>query len=163
MCFIFSSRRRHTRYWRDWSSDVCSSDLFDSEYLRNNQNQKTYCNHLAFQRRQVERNMEINAKPPRGQFINLCAIRLFIDIPGVILNGSFRNEKAVGNILFACAPREQFRNFGFTFGKFYRFIHQLIPQTSLIPYFAKTSSIAFASEILGSTSPFIRLRKAALV
>src|SRR3712207_9402708 len=25
-CF-FSSRRRHTRYWRDWSSDVCSSDL----------------------------------------------------------------------------------------------------------------------------------------
>src|SRR3712207_9411436 len=26
-CFIFSSRRRHTRYWRDWSSDVCSSDL----------------------------------------------------------------------------------------------------------------------------------------
>src|SRR3712207_9092768 len=27
VCFFFSSRRRHTRYWRDWSSDVCSSDL----------------------------------------------------------------------------------------------------------------------------------------
>src|SRR3712207_3360631 len=27
--FFFSSRRRHTRYWRDWSSDVCSSDLPD--------------------------------------------------------------------------------------------------------------------------------------
>src|SRR3712207_7997348 len=25
--FFFSSRRRHTRYWRDWSSDVYSSDL----------------------------------------------------------------------------------------------------------------------------------------
>src|SRR5215203_7147874 len=25
--FFFSSRRRHTRYWRDWNSDVCSSDL----------------------------------------------------------------------------------------------------------------------------------------
>src|SRR5258707_1915860 len=25
--FFLSSRRRHTRYWRDWSSDVCSSDL----------------------------------------------------------------------------------------------------------------------------------------
>src|SRR5215217_8515478 len=25
--FFFSSRRRHTRYWRDWSSDVCSSGL----------------------------------------------------------------------------------------------------------------------------------------
>src|SRR3712207_3717141 len=24
---FFSSRRRHTIYWRDWSSDVCSSDL----------------------------------------------------------------------------------------------------------------------------------------
>src|SRR5438445_12483755 len=29
-CFFFSSRRRHTRYWRDWSSDVCSSDLWMS-------------------------------------------------------------------------------------------------------------------------------------
>src|SRR5216683_1332737 len=28
--FFFSSRRRHTRSDRDWSSDVCSSDLFAS-------------------------------------------------------------------------------------------------------------------------------------
>src|SRR6266508_1789646 len=27
MIFFFSSRRRHTRWPRDWSSDVCSSDL----------------------------------------------------------------------------------------------------------------------------------------
>src|SRR5690606_12154857 len=27
MSFFFSSRRRHTRFSRDWSSDVCSSDL----------------------------------------------------------------------------------------------------------------------------------------
>src|SRR2546430_10910313 len=27
MCFFFSSRRRHTRFDCDWSSDVCSSDL----------------------------------------------------------------------------------------------------------------------------------------
>src|SRR5256885_7791940 len=26
--FFFSSRRRHTRLQGDWSSDVCSSDLF---------------------------------------------------------------------------------------------------------------------------------------
>src|SRR3712207_9422778 len=25
--FFFSSRKRHSGYWRDWSSDVCSSDL----------------------------------------------------------------------------------------------------------------------------------------
>src|SRR5690625_7992299 len=29
--FFFSSRRRHTRWPRDWSSDVCSSDLFLTE------------------------------------------------------------------------------------------------------------------------------------
>src|SRR5690349_23815309 len=34
--FFFSSRRRHTRSLRDWSSDVCSSDLLrkvDREHL----------------------------------------------------------------------------------------------------------------------------------
>src|SRR5437762_972871 len=31
--FFFSSRRRHTRYIGDWSSDVCSSDLFVASYL----------------------------------------------------------------------------------------------------------------------------------
>src|SRR5690625_5621300 len=33
--FFFTSRRRHTRWPRDWSSDVCSSDLtaqVDSQY-----------------------------------------------------------------------------------------------------------------------------------
>src|SRR5437868_10587648 len=29
LCFFFSSRRRHTRSKRDWSSDVCSSDLME--------------------------------------------------------------------------------------------------------------------------------------
>src|SRR3712207_7472399 len=32
--FFFSSRRRHTRYWRDWSSDVCSSDLSGAACVR---------------------------------------------------------------------------------------------------------------------------------
>src|SRR2546429_6952336 len=35
--FFFSSRRRHTRCSRDWSSDVCSSDLlpeFEREWLK---------------------------------------------------------------------------------------------------------------------------------
>src|SRR5207247_4075906 len=33
MLFFFSSRRRHTRSTRDWSSDVCSSDLYDLSAL----------------------------------------------------------------------------------------------------------------------------------
>src|SRR5207249_8523891 len=31
--FFFSSRRRHTRSKRDWSSDVCSSDLRQIDFL----------------------------------------------------------------------------------------------------------------------------------
>src|SRR3989442_5831622 len=31
---LFSSRRRHTRCGRDWSSDVCSSDLHDGHEER---------------------------------------------------------------------------------------------------------------------------------
>src|SRR5256886_5894200 len=31
--FFFSSRRRHTRFDCDWSSDVCSSDLVDLQYV----------------------------------------------------------------------------------------------------------------------------------
>src|SRR5690606_40539058 len=31
---FFSSRRRHTRFSRDWSSDVCSSDLKLKDQLR---------------------------------------------------------------------------------------------------------------------------------
>src|SRR5947209_11367282 len=34
--FFFSSRRRHTRYWRDWSSDVCSSDLLLADAVQAN-------------------------------------------------------------------------------------------------------------------------------
>src|SRR5690606_40443037 len=37
--FFFSSRRRHTRFSRDWSSDVCSSDLrLCAEHLEENNN-----------------------------------------------------------------------------------------------------------------------------
>src|SRR5690606_39335406 len=34
VAFFFYSRRRHTRFSRDWSSDVCSSDLFRYHYRR---------------------------------------------------------------------------------------------------------------------------------
>src|SRR5437762_9693318 len=49
--FFFSSRRRHTRYIGDWSSDVCSSDYGDGfEFVRN----KIFNAHNFF------------AKPPAG-------------------------------------------------------------------------------------------------
>src|SRR5207253_8016194 len=33
LCFFFASRRRHTRWPRDWSSDVCSSDLLEAQQI----------------------------------------------------------------------------------------------------------------------------------
>src|SRR3712207_2390493 len=42
--FFFSSRRRHTRYWRDWSSDVCSSDLQYEAFLISCANASQYGN-----------------------------------------------------------------------------------------------------------------------
>src|SRR5690606_40876203 len=33
-CFLYSSRRRHTSFSRDWSSDVCSSDLHAGDGTR---------------------------------------------------------------------------------------------------------------------------------
>src|SRR5690606_40511848 len=50
---FFSSRRRHTRFSRDWSSDVCSSDLTDADfemrknlgYQKESPTEDTQCQH----------------------------------------------------------------------------------------------------------------------
>src|SRR5438094_8389999 len=49
MFFFFSSRRRHTRSYGDWSSDVCSSDL------GTHRNHQVGSNDLAQERQQVVR------------------------------------------------------------------------------------------------------------
>src|SRR2546427_12439849 len=43
-CFFFSSRRRHTRFDCDWSSDVCSSDLdgLSEHWMRGNEGPETF-------------------------------------------------------------------------------------------------------------------------
>src|SRR5690606_40670017 len=40
--FFFSSRRRHTRFSRDWSSDVCSSDLQPDKTEQREPDNNTY-------------------------------------------------------------------------------------------------------------------------
>src|SRR5690606_40552014 len=39
---FFSSRRRHTRFSRDWSSDVCSSDLLITARLAAEQGREVF-------------------------------------------------------------------------------------------------------------------------
>src|SRR2546429_6550187 len=46
LVFLFSSRRRHTRCSRDWSSDVCSSDLFVERLIGTLR--REYLDHLLF-------------------------------------------------------------------------------------------------------------------
>src|SRR5947209_11177219 len=59
--FFFSSRRRHTRYWRDWSSDVCSSDLSIMDMIA-----ITFCERAFYGR----------ALHPSGTFLLAAATRL---------------------------------------------------------------------------------------
>src|SRR5690349_23116517 len=79
--FFFSSRRRHTRSLRDWSSDVCSSDLPDS-------------------RRPVSTRLVIgpNASLSPGQalafFVSMCLICLGIAAGFALLGRS--EERRVG-------------------------------------------------------------------
>src|SRR5437762_12950556 len=44
--FFFSSRRRHTRYIGDWSSDVCSSDLITADVDKYPASVRKYADHL---------------------------------------------------------------------------------------------------------------------
>src|ERR687884_536924 len=86
-CF-FSSRRRHTRYWRDWSSDVCSSDL-SAESL-----QIMYG--LGGERRLTEETLDDlegyrGARPVR--IGNAAADQLQLDMYGELLELSWRWHK----------------------------------------------------------------------
>src|SRR5437870_2026156 len=57
--FFFSSRRRHTRWPRDWSSDVCSSDLKESVFYGGAVHRQPFWNqaslHDQFDRRRTLR------------------------------------------------------------------------------------------------------------
>src|SRR5438067_5178300 len=57
MFFFFSSRRRHTSSKRDWSSDVCSSDLFFDTAL-SRQNAKPVIAELLGTQRRVEEGLQ---------------------------------------------------------------------------------------------------------
>src|SRR3712207_107234 len=56
--FFFSSRRRHTRYWRDWSSDVCSSDLGQSAFAKVYRLRTTATGHVTYKSLALGKNTE---------------------------------------------------------------------------------------------------------
>src|SRR2546429_4317382 len=73
LAFFFSSRRRHTRCSRDWSSDVCSSDLFDRYHSFGNRSDREDCRlrrsdnrakrvHLVHSQRSEEHTSELQSR-----------------------------------------------------------------------------------------------------
>src|SRR4030043_712583 len=68
--FFFSSRRRHTRCSRDWSSDVCSSDLSSLEVWVY-QKRTFLCSKMG-----ISLNSEIGRASCRGKSVDLGGRRI---------------------------------------------------------------------------------------
>src|SRR5438445_5698682 len=71
--FFFSSRRRHTRYWRDWSSDVCSSDLVLYEH--------SSCSSCS----SCLRDSQVSRSTPKPQSLAIVAAGLHGVAPGAVI------------------------------------------------------------------------------
>src|SRR5438045_5631973 len=67
--FFFSSRRRHTRCLSDWSSDVCSSDLYKDEYAK-----KSPADQTALSQKLLQKGIETNDDLP-SKFVLLKEAR----------------------------------------------------------------------------------------
>src|SRR5205814_7116922 len=61
--FFFSSRRRHTRCLSDWSSDVCSSDLYHFDD-RSTRIRRTFLMPVGYAMLRVLRESEYLRRPP---------------------------------------------------------------------------------------------------
>src|SRR2546422_5019043 len=81
--FFFSSRRRHTRCSRDWSSDVCSSDLLVA-----------YAKNRAIKTALTGRDLQAMGLKPGPQFKIILGKLLDARIDGMITTRS--EERRVG-------------------------------------------------------------------
>src|SRR2546429_3078979 len=79
--FFFSSRRRHTRCSRDWSSDVCSSDLLDHRHA------------LAIDRSDQER-AAVRGEPKAT--LPVEAVKIYAGVGDDLLCRAFRKVYAEG-------------------------------------------------------------------
>src|SRR5690606_39812992 len=92
---LFSSRRRHTRFSRDWSSDVCSSDLNLGVFPRG----KTEINRMVFSMRVLHRSSFTAHLNIRDLRVIRCSARLIYH-PAHTLDNRLEirsEERRVGN------------------------------------------------------------------
>src|SRR5690606_40957162 len=78
--FVFSTRRRHTIFSRDWSSDVCSSDL-------------TYDPNHPVGRALQTQNLAVQAAYEPGSTLKAVTIAAALEIGAVRENETFYCEK----------------------------------------------------------------------
>src|SRR5207253_8008584 len=71
---FFSSRRRHTRWPRDWSSDVCSSDLRQINLIRDRVSQWRQGGHAGHLTSTTRRLMNYWTDPGREKKLFFCQI-----------------------------------------------------------------------------------------
>src|SRR5256884_3253789 len=93
--FFFSSRRRHTRCSRDWSSDVCSSDLVATDYLRGPQgcsdltvfpaNPNLDISGRAFSQKTLHEFLSLNRIDPEANVQGTSANHFVVAPPGQVL------------------------------------------------------------------------------
>src|SRR2546430_1089669 len=102
ICFFFSSRRRHTRFDCDWSSDVCSSDLaaFDGFAVQLHGARAAERSFAAHVRARQARNVaqEMNQQQTR---LDLLGITLPVDrktdVHGVLRRDEFKRCRTYQN------------------------------------------------------------------
>src|SRR5699024_11762846 len=89
--FFFSSRRRHTRSKRDWSSDVCSSDLGPTRQTPQDplctRSQRRNSNHPAQSR--------LRGLPPLGPVLEAEAAPIGTPLPREIGRASCRERVCI--------------------------------------------------------------------
>src|SRR5690554_8125376 len=78
--FFFSSRRRHTRCGRDWSSDVCSSDLLKNSLIL----QSVYPNRVAIQLNIYSRMATMDSKANAAERTVEDKLRALFDLQKVV-------------------------------------------------------------------------------
>src|SRR6266508_372918 len=98
MFFFFSSRRRHTRWPRDWSSDVCSSDLQEKTENRNRSTDRAEQTSRRLPRKRrhppvLARIIHERLRPSRGSFPPDTSSDLLCDAPGIAVVGLPRPDE----------------------------------------------------------------------
>src|SRR5690606_39719612 len=102
----FSSRRRHTRFSRDWSSDVCSSDLLPQTLLGDSNRLQQILINLAGNALKFTHQGYVSVRIRPLAMVS-ADVRLRIEVEDTGIGISRSEERRVGNECDSgCAPTD---------------------------------------------------------